>query len=155
MARVYIGIGSNEGDRLENISQAIHALGSVHGIQLVQMATILETEPVGPPQAPYLNTAVEIDTSLEPARLLATLQGIERRAGRVRGADRWGPRPIDLDLLLYDDRVIHEEGLIVPHPRLHERRFALEPLVQLAPNVMHPVLHKTIATLYERLPVRV
>ncbi len=152
MSRVFIGIGSNEGDRLQLISKATRALGSVPGIRLVQMATIIETEPVGgPPQDPYLNTVVEIDTEQAPAELLRVLQAIEQQLGRTSSPQRWGPRPIDLDLLLYDDRVIHEPILDVPHPRMHERRFVLEPLVQLAPAVIHPVLHKTATELLSEL----
>ena len=152
MGRVFIGVGSNEGNRLELISKAARALGSTSGIRLVQMATILETEPVGgPPQGPYLNTVVELDTVLAPAELLRVLQDIERRFGRQPSSERWGPRPIDLDLLLYDDRVIHESALDVPHPRLHERRFVLEPLAQLAPEVIHPVLKQSIVNLLSNI----
>lgn len=152
MAKVFIGVGSNEGERLENISKAIQAFSSVGGIRLMQMATILETAPIGgPPQGPYLNTVVEIETSLEPAALLAMLKRVESQLGRLPSTERWGPRPIDLDLLFYDDRIIHEATLILPHPRLHERPFVLEPLSQLAPDLLHPVLGQTIATLCERL----
>jgi 2-amino-4-hydroxy-6-hydroxymethyldihydropteridine diphosphokinase len=151
MSRVFIGIGSNEGDRLANISQAVRWLGSTSGIRLVQMATILETEPVGgPPQGPYLNTVVEVEAGHEPQALLAMLQAIERRVGRLPTTQRWGPRPIDLDLLLYDDRLIQESNLIVPHPRMHERAFVLEPLAQLAPELRHPIFHETITSLRER-----
>ena len=146
--QAFIGVGSNEGDRLARISAAVQALGRTPGVRLAQMATISETEPVGgPPQGPYLNTVVELDTRLTPHELLAALQGIERRLGRAPSAVRWAPRPIDLDLLLYQDQVIHDERLVIPHPRMHERRFVLEPLAQLAPDVLHPVLKQTIAEL--------
>ena len=148
MARVFIGVGSNEGDRLEVISNAVRALGGINGIRLVQMATIAETEPVGgPPQAPYLNTVVEVETRLSPRELLRTLQAIERRLGRIPSSERWVARPIDLDVLLYDDRVMQEPDLCIPHPRMHERRFVLEPLAQLAPQCVHPALKQTIAEL--------
>lgn len=148
MARVFIGIGSNTGDRLQHISDAVRTLGAVDGVRVVQMALIAETEPVGgPPQGPYLNTVAEIETALSPRQLLTVLQDIERRLGRQRTAQRWAPRPIDLDILLYDDRVSQEADLIIPHPRMHERRFVLEPLAQLAPNLVHPVLKRTIAEL--------
>ena len=153
--RVFIGVGSNEGDRLERISQAVKALNAVEGVHVAQMALIAETEPVGgPPQEPYLNTVVELDTRLTPHELLAALQGIERRLGRAPSAVRWAPRPIDLDLLLYQDQVIHDERLVIPHPRMHERRFVLEPLAQLAPEAVHPALGQTIAALLDRLPAR-
>ena len=147
MARVFVGLGSNEGDRLELISKAAHAIGAVSGIQLRQMATIIETEPVGPPQGRYLNTVVELETTISPEALLGALQDIERELGRVKSAQRWGPRPIDLDLLLYDDRILSAPNLLIPHPRLHDRLFVLEPLAQLAPELVHPVLKKTIGEL--------
>ena len=153
MSRVFIGVGSNEGERLECISKAILALGTTRGIRLVQMATISETEPAGgPPQGPYLNTVVELETSLPPLDLQRLLQEIERRLGRTPSSQRWTSRPIDLDMLLYDDRAIQEPTLCVPHPRLHERRFVLEPLAQLAPDLIHPVLHLSISRLLTRLP---
>lgn len=148
MSRAFIGIGSNQGDRLALISAAIQLLGLAPGCRVVQVATIIETEPVGgPPQGPFLNTVVELDTTLEPRPLLRQLQAIERQLGRVPSAQRWGPRPIDLDLLLHEDRLLNEPDLIVPHPRLHERRFVLEPLVQLAPDFVHPGLKRPIADL--------
>lgn len=153
MPRVFIGIGSNEGDRLTMISQAIRSLSSTRGVRLVQMATIRETDPVGgPPQDHYLNTVIEIETALEPPALLRTLQGIEHALGRRRQVERWGPRPIDLDLLLYDDRVLRDPSLTVPHPRMHERRFVLEPLAELAPAFVHPVIKRDIAVLLHELP---
>ena len=156
MARVFIGVGSNEGDRLALISGAVKALGRASGIRVVQMAMITETEPLGgPPQAPYLNTVVELDTTLAPDELLARLQEIERQLGRTPSAQRWAPRPIDLDVLLYDDRVVRSSSLEIPHPRLHERRFVLEPLAQLAPELLHPVLQQPIAELLAQVSERV
>ena len=153
MARVFIGVGSNEGNRLERISQAVRALGTSRGVRVVGMAMMLETDPVGgPPQGPYLNTVVELDTSLAPHDLFKILQALERSLGRQPSAERWAPRPIDLDLLLYDDRVVTSPELTVPHPRMHERRFVLEPLAQLAPDVFHPVLQQPIAQLLAQLP---
>ena len=152
MSRVFIGIGSNEGDRLENISSAVKALGAVEGVRLVQMATIAETEPIGgPSKGPYLNTVIELDTTLTPEALLKTTQAIERRLGRVPSTIRWAPRPIDLDLLLYDDRLIEQPTLTIPHSRMAQRRFVLEPLAQLAPEFVHPVLQQPISVLLERL----
>ena len=152
MSRVFIGVGSNQGERLEHISKAIRALATTSGICLMQMATIIETEPVGgPPQGPYLNTVVELETAREPADLLSALQEIERRVGRKPSTQRWAPRPIDLDILLYDDGVIQEPTLSIPHPRMHERRFVLEPLSQLAPDIIHPVFHQSISALLDHL----
>ena len=154
MARVFIGIGSNEGDRLEHVSRAIQRLSHTPGIQVSRMATIYDTEPLGPPQPEYLNTVIELDTALSPQQLLDALKLLERQLGRVPSAKRWGPRVIDLDILLYDDRVLNEPALIIPHPRMHERRFVLEPLAQLAPTLVHPVLHKTVEELLVSLPVK-
>lgn len=151
MSQVFIGVGSNEGDRLARISTAVQELDRTPGVRLVQVAPLLETEPVGgPPQGSYLNTVLELDTRLTPHELLAALQGIERRLGRTPSTVRWAPRPIDLDLLLYDDLVLEEPGLRVPHPRMHERRFVLQPLCQLAPDLVHPVLRQPVAALLER-----
>lgn len=141
MARAFIGIGSNEGDRLAHILRAVQALRDTPGIAVTRMALVRETAPVGgPPQGLYLNTAVELETSLPVEALLEALRRIEQEGGRKPSRVRNAPRPIDLDLLLYDDRVIKTEVLEVPHPRLHERRFVLEPLVDLDPLLRHPVL---------------
>lgn len=148
MARVFLGVGSNEGDRLAIISWALRQLGETPGVQMVQMATISETEAVGgPAQGLFLNTVVELETTLSPATLLATLQQIERACGRRPSAVRWGPRPIDLDILLYDDQMIRTATLTIPHPLLHARRFVLEPMAQLAPTFVHPILRRSIADL--------
>lgn len=134
----FVGIGSNLGDREANLEQAIDLLSAEDGIDVVAVSEIRETEPVGPvEQGPFLNGAVQLETSLSPGELLERLLSVESRLGRVR-AERWGPRTIDLDLLLYGDERIDEPGLSVPHPRLHERRFVLEPLTDLDPSLQIP-----------------
>ena len=148
MSRVFIGIGSNQGERLAQISSAARAIGALEGVRLRRMATIIETAPAGgPPQDPYLNTVIEVDASLSPRELLTALKGVELALGRTASGERWGPRPIDLDVLLYDDRVVEEPDLKIPHERMHQRRFVLEPLMQLAPELVHPVLKRSISDL--------
>ena len=150
MVRVYIGVGSNEGDRAALIGQAAALVAGLPRTTFLRMAAIRETDPVGPPQEPFLNTVFEIETELAPLELLHRLKGVERALGRRPSGVRWGPRPMDLDLLLYGDLVIHEQDLQVPHPRLAGRRFVLEPLADLAPELIHPILGQTITSLYAR-----
>jgi 2-amino-4-hydroxy-6-hydroxymethyldihydropteridine diphosphokinase len=137
MSTAYVGIGSNLGDREATIELALEQLPHV-----VAVSTLRETEPVGVVDQPrFLNCVAALETDLSPRDLLDELLAIEQRLGRERhGADhvRWGPRTIDLDLLVYGDDVVDEPGLTVPHPRLHERRFALEPLAELAPGLVVP-----------------
>ena len=133
MPVAYIGLGSNLGDREATIEAAIAALPGV-----VAVSRLRETAPVGVlDQPPFLNGAAALATTLTPSELLGKLLAIERELGRER-RERWGPRTIDLDLLLYGDAVVDEPGLTVPHPRLHERRFALEPLHELDPELVVP-----------------
>ena len=130
-------------------------LGAEDGVEVVAVSSLRETEPVGVVDQPaFLNGAAELETTLPPRALLAALLRIEQRLGRVRDGTRWAPRTIDLDLLVYAGEVVDEPGLRVPHPRLHERRFVLEPLVELAPDVRHPTLGLSAAQLLERCPDR-
>jgi 2-amino-4-hydroxy-6-hydroxymethyldihydropteridine diphosphokinase len=139
-ATAFVGIGSNLGDRETNLRRAVELLSEEEGIEVAAVSEIRETEPVGPvAQGPFLNGAVQIETTLHPRELLDRLLSIEESLGRVR-LERFGPRTIDLDLLLYGDETVDEPGLTVPHPRLHERRFALEPLIDLDPGLEIPEL---------------
>ena len=150
MTTAFVGIGSNLGDREANLRRAIELLSAEDGIEVIAVSELRETEPVGPvEQGPFLNGAVQVETSLGPRELLGRLLALENRLGRVR-SERWGPRTIDLDLLLYGVESIEEPGLTVPHPRLHERRFALEPLVDLDPALEIPGLGP-ISTLLAKL----
>ena len=134
----FVGIGSNLGDREALLSRAIELLSAEGAIEVSGVSQIRETEPVGPvEQGSFLNAAVRVETELAPRELLDRLLAIEQRMGRVR-RERYGPRTIDLDLLLYGNEVVDEPGLTVPHPRLRERRFALEPLSDLDPSLTIP-----------------
>jgi len=140
MTRVYVGLGSNLGDREASLRAAVDLLEANPEIQIVAVSRFRETDPVGLVDQPrFLNGAVAIDTELAAPDLLDRLLTIERDLGRERGVGpRWGPRTIDLDLLLYGDETFQWPGLTVPHPRLHERRFALEPLADLDPALVVP-----------------
>ncbi len=127
----FIGLGSNLGDRLLNLEAAVQALSETPGIRVVRSSGVYETAPVGGPlQGDFLNAVLEIETGLKPRELLAALQEVERKLGRVRD-ERFGPRTIDVDLLTYHDDVIDEPDLQIPHPRMHERAFVLVPLAEL------------------------
>jgi 2-amino-4-hydroxy-6-hydroxymethyldihydropteridine diphosphokinase len=136
----YIGLGSNLGERAAAIQEALRLLDSEPGTAVLASTRPVETDPVGYEDQPrFLNAAARVETTLSPRELLALLLRIERELGRVRGdGPRWGPRTIDLDLLLYGDETLDEPGLQLPHPRLHERRFVLEPLAELDPALVVP-----------------
>jgi 2-amino-4-hydroxy-6-hydroxymethyldihydropteridine diphosphokinase len=148
----YVALGSNLGDRELNIHRALDLLDLSDGVSVRQVSTFLENPSVGgPDDAPdFLNAAARIDTVLGAHALLHRLLDIERTLGRVRRL-RWEPRPIDLDLLLYNDQIISSDELIVPHPLMHERLFVLKPLSEIAPDIVHPTLQMTIAGLLDSL----
>ena len=135
MTRAYVGLGANLGDREATLRRALELLGD----EVVAVSSFRETDPVGYEDQPrFLNAAAALETELSPRELLERLLAIERELGRTRDGPRYGPRTIDLDLLLYADVVVDEPGLRVPHPRLVERRFALEPLAELDPGLTIP-----------------
>jgi 2-amino-4-hydroxy-6-hydroxymethyldihydropteridine diphosphokinase len=140
LTRAYVGLGANLGDRAGTIRRAVELLGAESGIEVVAVSTLRETDPVGYADQPsFLNGAAALETELSPRELLERLLAVELALGRVRGeGPRYGPRVIDLDLLLYGNEVVDEPGLTVPHPRLAERRFALEPLHELDPDLSLP-----------------
>jgi 2-amino-4-hydroxy-6-hydroxymethyldihydropteridine diphosphokinase len=139
MERAFVGVGANLGDRKRTIREALGLLDADPRIEVVAVSSLRETDPVGYlDQPPFLNGAAELRTELEPHELLDALLAVERQLGRTRDGPRFGPRTIDLDLLVYGDDVVDGPGLTVPHPRLHERRFALEPLAELEPDLVVP-----------------
>ncbi|WP_336824267.1 2-amino-4-hydroxy-6-hydroxymethyldihydropteridine diphosphokinase [Sporosarcina sp. USHLN248] len=138
MNTAYLSIGSNIGDRYEHLKEAVHALHSNEKIEVADVSSIYETSPVGYiDQADFLNLAVCVNTELKVQELLKVCQQIENGLGRVREI-RWGPRTVDLDILLYNNDNIETENLVVPHPRMHERAFVLVPLLEIAPGISHP-----------------
>jgi 2-amino-4-hydroxy-6-hydroxymethyldihydropteridine diphosphokinase len=135
----YVGLGANLGDREATIRRAVELLGAEEGIEVIAVSELRETDPVGVLDQPrFLNGAAALETSLPPRGLLDALLRVEQTLGRARGGVRFGPRTIDLDLLVYGDEIVDEPGLHVPHPRLHERRFALEPLADISPELEIP-----------------
>jgi 2-amino-4-hydroxy-6-hydroxymethyldihydropteridine diphosphokinase len=154
MHRAYVALGSNLGDRAAILRHALAALAGTPGVERLRASSLYETEPIGPPQGPYLNAVAELETTLDAGALFARLGELESAAGRVRTAVRNAPRRLDLDLLLFDDACIETPALVVPHPRLHERAFVLVPLAELAADLRHPRLGLRIGELLARLPDR-
>lgn len=153
-ATAYIGLGSNLGDRLEALRAAVQRLSECPRVSVdfaSGVASLYESAPQGAAAGPalFLNSAVRLRTTRSPHELLESLLSVEASLGRPEHT-REGPRTLDLDLLLYDDLVLHDESLTIPHPRLHERRFVLEPLSEIAGKTVHPILKATIETLNRR-----
>ena len=134
---VYIGFGTNVGDREDNYDQAIEELNAADGVSVSRASRLHEYPPMGPPQPDYLNGAIEISTTLRPTELLAELNRIEAALGRER-VIHWGPRTVDLDILFWGDLILNTETLTIPHPGACERLFVLEPLVEIAPDLADP-----------------
>lgn len=153
-ATAYLALGSNVGDRDEHLRRALAAVAALPGISSVVPSAFYETAPVGPQdQGPFLNAAARIDTTLAPEPLLEQLLGLERKLGRPprEARQHWGPREIDLDLLLHGDTVLDLPGLTLPHPRLHERWFVLRPMCDVGPDVPHPLFRQTMRQLLHDL----
>ncbi len=150
MVEAYIGIGSNLGDCRDLCSRALGLLGMLPRSRLIAYSSTYETEPVGDVGGPFLNLVARVDTELPVRRLMLLLEETEWGLGRNL-EQRTGPRTMDLDLLLYGDRIIHDGEIIIPHARLHERRFVLTPLADLTRNLVHPVLGQTVSTLLAAL----
>ncbi|MGB8930723.1 MAG: 2-amino-4-hydroxy-6-hydroxymethyldihydropteridine diphosphokinase [Anaeromyxobacteraceae bacterium] len=150
--RAFIGVGSNLGDRWGNLALAGRGLRESGAVAVVRASSVWDTPPVGPPQPRYLNAVLEVETLLQPRPLLALLQELEGAAHRRRGGVRWAARTLDLDLLLYGERLIRDPGLVVPHEGIASRAFVLAPLAELAPALVVPGLGRTVAALLAEAP---
>ncbi len=150
---VHIGLGSNLGDREKHLLLAVQALSRIDAVSVCRHSALFDSAPMGPDQPRYLNAVVELECELPPERLLVILKQIEVDLGRTPG-ERWGPRTIDLDILLWGSTIVATPKLQIPHLNLHRRRFALEPLGQLAPDAVHPVLGLTVRELLARAPAQ-
>lgn len=149
--RAYVGVGTNLGDRWAHLALAARALAATPRVALLRASRVIDTAPLGPPQPRFLNAALEVETGLTPRALLQVLQAIEREALR-RPSVRWGPRSLDLDLLLVGDLELSEPGLTLPHPGIAARRFVLQPLAELCPARLVPGLGRTVAALLAGAP---
>ncbi len=149
MPILYLGLGANLGEREHNLAQGVRRLAAVEGVSVHRRSSLYQSAPVGPQQPDYLNAVLEVECELPPLELLVACKRIEKDLGRVAGP-RWGPRPLDIDLLLGEE-IVAEPGLQVPHLELHKRAFALMPLCELAPQAMHPLLHRTVRSLLNDL----
>ncbi|MCB4756707.1 MAG: 2-amino-4-hydroxy-6-hydroxymethyldihydropteridine diphosphokinase [Elusimicrobia bacterium] len=151
MTPAFIALGSNQGRRLQRVSNAVRDIRNLPDVHLEEVSSLYETEPVGgPPQRPFLNAVAKIKTGKSPIELLFDLQRIEKKYNRKSGV-KWGPRPIDLDILTFGRKIVASQNLMLPHPRYHRRRFVLVPFCELAPKLIHPRLKVTNRTLLRRL----
>lgn len=154
MPIIYLGLGSNMGDRFANLGESVSRLIS-KGITLLSESSVYETEPWGfQADIMFLNRVVSVETDIPPVALLEELKNIENEMGRIRNTGGYESRVIDIDILFYDDVVFAADNLVIPHPHLHERMFVLEPLSEIAPDFIHPVLDKTVTELKDELQNR-
>ncbi len=148
----YISVGSNLGNKLENCQKGVGALIRSGSAVLLKQSRIYKTEPVGyKDQDWFVNSVIKIETVLDPFQLLGKLEAIQRKVGRVRDPIRYGPRVLDLDIILYDDIIINSPRLTIPHPRMHKRRFVLKPICDINPQIVHPIFKKDMQYLLDSL----
>ena len=148
----YISAGSNMGDRLQNCRRGIEALSEAGNSRILAQSRVYATEPVDyKDQDWFINLMIKLETADDPFQLLDRIESIQRAAGRLQAPIRFGPRILDLDIILYDDRIIESERLTVPHPRMHKRRFVLKPICDIDPAIIHPVLKQEMQFLLKRL----
>jgi len=146
----WIGLGTNVGDTKAHLQSAVREIDGLKSTRLIACSSFLTTEPIGPKQPDFLNAVVRIATSLSPMELLIALKSLEKLHNRERTV-RWGPRTLDLDILLYGDRIITHPQLSIPHPEMHRRRFVLEPMCEIDPTTRHPTLDRTVIELLQAL----
>jgi 2-amino-4-hydroxy-6-hydroxymethyldihydropteridine diphosphokinase len=152
LVRAFLGVGTNLGDRWGQLRAAVRGLRGSGRVVVLRASRVWDSEPLGPPQPRYLNAVLEVETRLAPRELLALLLRVERSANRRRDGVRWGARTLDLDLLIYGDRIVSEPGLSVPHPGIAARPFVLAPLAELAPALVIPGTGRSVAALLAELP---
>ncbi len=153
MAIVYLCLGSNSGDRLKLIEQAVSLMNLAENMKIIRTSALYETEPWGVKnQNWFLNMAVELKTNIPPQDLLVKLQNIEKTLGRNRDKEiRWGERPIDIDIIFYGEEILNSDFLTIPHKLMHKRAFVLVPLLELIPDFVHPILKKSLSQIYDEL----
>lgn len=152
MSRAYLGLGSNIGDRIGYIQQATQMLGEFEGVEVIKTSSFYETEPYGfKEQSWFMNAVMEVEVKITPVELLRICQNVEQNLGRERTSNKWGPRVIDIDILLYDDKVLDDELLKVPHPATYDRAYCLVPMLEIAKYLEHPVLKKTISDIHKQV----
>ena len=154
MTLVYLSIGSNKGDKVNNIHQATSLIANCDGVKLVRASTLYESEPWGEKNQPwFVNAALEVKTTLQPEEFLKKMQEIEIRLGRKKDENtkKWGEREIDIDIIFWNNEIINEDNLKVPHPYAHKRAFVLVPLLELIPDFVHPVIKKSLLDIHSEL----